>query len=134
MSKKSNYLLVHHQSRQSPQIRHLRTQLKNKHKFKILWYHYFRYANYIGLKSFRRMGRYIIRARNRSKTMTTIFCWFWYFDKNGTVFWAAGMYLNIVRTQLSQRARIYLNKRFLPRPNITTAWKLIPYRSNNSKN
>ena len=55
-----NYPPVHHQSRQSPQIRHLRTQLKNKHKFKILWYHYFRYANYIGLKSFRRMGRYTV--------------------------------------------------------------------------
>ena len=34
--KKFNYPPVHHQSRQSPQIRHLRTQLKNKHKFKIL--------------------------------------------------------------------------------------------------
>ena len=34
----------------------------------------------------------------------------------------------------SQRPRIDLNKKFLPRPNATTAWKLIPHRSNISKN
>ena len=34
----------------------------------------------------------------------------------------------------TQRPRIYLNKRFLLRPNTTTAWKLIPQRSNISKN
>ena len=33
-----------------------------------------------------------------------------------------------------QRPRTDLNKRFLPRPNTTTAWKLIPHRSNMSKN
>ena len=34
----------------------------------------------------------------------------------------------------SQRPRIDLNKMFLPRPNTTTAWKLIPHRSKISKN
>ena len=34
----------------------------------------------------------------------------------------------------SQRPRIDLNKRFLPGQNTTTAWKLIPHRSNISKN
>ena len=32
-----------------------------------------------------------------------------------------------------QSPRIDLNKRFLPRPNTTTAWKLIPHKSNISK-
>ena len=34
----------------------------------------------------------------------------------------------------TQRPRIDLNKRFLPRSNTTTAWNLIPHRSNISKN
>ena len=34
----------------------------------------------------------------------------------------------------SQRPRIDLNNRFLPRPNTTTAWKLLPHRSYISKN
>ena len=34
----------------------------------------------------------------------------------------------------SQRSRTDLNKRFLPRPNTITAWKLIPHRSKISKN
>ena len=33
----------------------------------------------------------------------------------------------------SQRPRIDLNKMFLPRPNTTTAWKLMPHRSKISK-
>ena len=34
--------------------------------------------------------------------------------------------LSIFCQQCSQRPRIDLNERFLPRPNTTTAWKLIP--------
>ena len=39
--------------------------------------------------------------------------------------------LKLVR---SQCPRTHLNKRFLPRPKTTTAWKLIPHRSKISKN
>ena len=38
------------------------------------------------------------------------------------------------RLLLAQRPRMDLNKRFLPRPNTTTAWKLTPHRSSISKN
>ena len=36
-------------------------------------------------------------------------------------------------TTMSQHPRTDLKKRFLPRPNTTIAWKLIPHRSNISK-
>ena len=42
--------------------------------------------------------------------------------------WAIYRYVN-----LAQRPRTDLNKRFLPRPNTTIAWKLMPHRSNISK-
>ena len=38
-----------------------------------------------------------------------------------------------IDTLTTQRPRTDLNKRFLPRPNTTIAWKLIPHRSNISK-
>ena len=37
-------------------------------------------------------------------------------------------------TRKSQCPRLDLKKRFLPRPNTTTAWKFIPHRSKISKN
>ena len=40
---------------------------------------------------------------------------------------------HLAQASCTQRPRIDLNKRFLPRPNTTTAWKLIPHRSNISK-
>ena len=55
-------------------------------------------------------------------------------DSYVVILWTA--WGGILGTQITppQRPRIDLNKRFLPRPNTTTAWKLIPHRSNISKN
>ena len=39
-----------------------------------------------------------------------------------------------IKSNRAHRPRMDLNKRFLPRPNNTTAWKLIPHRSKISKN
>ena len=40
----------------------------------------------------------------------------------------------VTTINIAQRPRVDLNKRFLPRPNNTTVWKLIPHRSKISKN
>ena len=56
----------------------------------------------------------------------------WYCRGAGTTKKLGASLITVGR--LLQRPKIDLNKRFLPGPNTTTAWKLIPHRSKNSKN
>ena len=72
-----------------------------------------------------------LRVLNYNELLFELLGW-----KCGTAVWmwreATGQQVKTIL--FTQCSRINLNKRFLPRPNTTSAWKLTPHRSNVCKN